>query len=101
MKYIDLASFIIEFLKVVALLALISAVQFLLSLIEIKLGFKKVGQVKVLAKVDFFFFKVIVLREFLPLILEPQNQKFGMLNKHDFITLEKTGLNRLITWRVN
>lgn len=99
-KYFDLVSFTIEFLKVVAFFLLITIVQLLLGFIEIKLGYKKIEQVQLLAKFDLFFFKVVVLRDFFPLILEPQNQEFSMVNKGDFITLEKTGLNRLISWRL-
>jgi len=99
-KYVDTVSILAEFFKVVSFLFCITVVQYLLRAIEVRLKFKKVGKVQVLAKINFFFFKLLVLRNFFPLILELQNQEFDRLNKGDLVILEKTGLNRFISWRL-
>lgn len=83
---------------ILAFFVLPAVVRFTLYKIEITLGYKKVGKLRILKKIDFFFFKIIVLNRYCPLILLPQDDRFSLINTGQFIVVEKTALHRLISW---
>lgn len=90
----------ITILKLAIFLTVLLSINVILRLIELKLGFKRIGNFKIVSSFKIFWFKIIFLKWFLPLIVSTKNEIFTSLKKDDVVEIELTGLFRFSKWSI-
>lgn len=87
-------------LKISLFLTVLLSINMVLRLIELKLGFKRIGNFKIVSSFKIFGFKIIFLKWFLPLIVSTKNEIYTSLKKDDVVQIELTGLFRFSKWSI-
>ena len=59
---------------------------------------KKIKRVQVVKKIDLFLFKILALKGRIPLFLLPSSKKYDMVEKHCYILIVTSILNRILLW---
>lgn len=90
----------IAILELAIFLAVLLSVNLVLRLIELKLGYKRIGNFKIAYSLKAFGFRIIFLKWFLPLIVSTKNEIYTPLKRNDIVQIEFTGLFRFSKWSV-